>query len=128
MFGPILVSFWFHFGSLGVHGLPFWCQNRTPLKDGHQNGAQKLPGTSLLALWSPQGLPKCPQDLMFGDFGNPKDDFLRKLEPIIVYFSSSNTMWPRMPTDYRTPTKIKQTNSAPETFIRSRVGGSGVSP
>ena len=70
-FGAMLEPFW---EPWDVHGSPFWCKNRTLAKDPCQNGGPKPPGASLLAPWSPQGLPKCPQDPQ-------KTDFLRILVP-----------------------------------------------
>ena len=80
-FGTILAPFW---EAWGAHGLHFWCQNRTFLKDPHQNWAQKLSKTSLLAPWRPKGMPKCPQ-------GPQRPSFLRILVPPRDFFHKNWT-------------------------------------
>ena len=75
-FGAILAPFW---EPWGAHGLPFGGKKCDLCKDGHQNGAQKLPGTPLLAPWRPKGMPKCPQ-------GPQRPSFLRILVPRRDFF------------------------------------------
>ena len=78
--GSILALFW---EPWGAHGLHFWSQNHTFGKDGHQNGAPKFPGTSLLAPWRAKGMPKCSQGLQRLSFFTilvPQGPFSIKIE------------------------------------------------
>ena len=90
-FGAILAPFWEPWGG---HGLRFWCQNRTFGKHPHQNGAQKLPGTTLLAPWRPKGMPKYPQGTQRPSFLKilvPRRDFFQKIKPMITYLWANAT-------------------------------------